>query len=66
MVDSRTRSLIKSIVWRIAGIVLLIPLGYAFTGKWTEASAIAMTFHAIRVVMYYFHERAWERVRWGR
>ncbi len=65
-VDTKLRSWVKSIVWRVIGIVILGALAWLFTRDWLETSLITITFHAIRVVLYYFHERAWERIDWGR
>ncbi len=65
-VDSKTRSWVKSIVWRVMGIVILGALAWLFTRDWQETTLITITFHAIRLVLYYFHERAWEGIGWGR
>ncbi len=64
--DTKTRSWAKSIVWRIIGIVLLGGIAYAITGNWKEMTIITVLFHTIRMVLYYCHERIWERVSWGR
>ena len=29
-------------------------------------TAITIVFHGIRFVMYYFHERIWEQIEWGK
>jgi uncharacterized membrane protein len=31
-----------------------------------QTTLITIAFHTIRLVLYYYHERVWERVRWGR
>jgi uncharacterized membrane protein len=64
--DTKTRSWAKSIVWRIIGIALLGVIAYAITGNWKEMTIITVLFHTIRMVLYYCHERIWERVSWGR
>jgi len=64
--DSWVRSWTKSFTWRVLGIVILILLSYFITGSWVEASLITFVFHAIRVVLYVLHERAWELTAWGR
>ncbi len=66
IVDSRARSWVKSIVWRVIGIVILGALAWLFTRDWEQTTWITITFHAIRLVLYYYHERAWERIGWGR
>ncbi len=65
-IDSNARSWAKSIVWRLIGIVILGALAWLFTRDWQETTLITVTFHAIRLVLYYYHERAWERIGWGR
>ena len=56
----------KSITWRILGIVLLGAISYAITRDWKEMAIITVIFHGIRVVLYYFHERVWGRISWGK
>ena len=64
--DTKKRSWTKSIVWRVIGIVLLGVISYLITGNRKEMTSITVLFHGIRVIMYYYHERLWERVSWGR
>ncbi|MBU1862648.1 MAG: DUF2061 domain-containing protein [Candidatus Omnitrophica bacterium] len=64
--DTRIRSLVKSIVWRVTGIILLGVIAYWVTGNLKEMTIITVIFHGIRVIMYYYHERAWNRFSWGR
>jgi len=56
----------KSLVWRLIGIFVLGAISYAITGDWKKMTLITMLFHSIRVVLYYYHERVWERISWGR
>ena len=64
--DRRIRSWVKSIVWRVIGIILLGGIVYFVTGNWEEMTIITGIFHGTRLIMYYFHERWWERISWGR
>ena len=64
--DTRIRSWVKSIVWRLVGIVILAAISYWITGNWKQMTIITTLFHSIRVVLYYYHERLWERINWGR
>ena len=66
IVDSRKRSWVKALTWRAIGIVILGALTWAFTRDWQETIQVTAIFNAIRFVLYYFHERRWERVKWGR
>ena len=65
-VDLKIRSWVKSFTWRILGVVILLPLTYIFTGAWESAAALTFVFHMLRMVLFYYHERLWERVSWGR
>ncbi len=64
--DTKIRSWVKSVVWRGIGIILLGAISYLITGNWKEMTIITVLFHSIRVILYYFHERLWERISWGK
>ena len=64
--DTKKRSIVKSLTWRVIGVVLLGAISYMITGNWKEMTIITILFHSIRVVLYYYHERGWERVSWGK
>jgi uncharacterized membrane protein len=64
--ETHKRSIVKSLVWRIIGVFLLGGIAYAVTHDWKEMSIITIIFHSVRMVLYYFHERIWLRVNWGR
>jgi uncharacterized membrane protein len=66
MGDTRKRSLAKTIVWRLIGILILGGIAWAFTHSWTETTYITIAFHIIRTILYYYHERMWDRIEWGR
>ena len=69
--DTKTRSWVKSISWRIIGIAILPPIMYGVDkciGSDIKTLALWTTiiFHTTRIFLYYFHERIWERVKWGK
>ncbi|MCK5684216.1 DUF2061 domain-containing protein [bacterium] len=64
--DSRKRSVAKSVSWRISGIILLGIILYVITGNVKEMTIITLVFHSIRLILYYYHERYWERISWGK
>ena len=41
-------------------------LSYFFTGSLKLAGSIAFTEVATKLVLFYLHERAWDRISWGR
>ena len=63
--QSRKRSWVKSVTWRVLGILILGVITLGLTNSWQITTGLTALFHAIRVVLYYFHERLWDRVDWG-
>jgi len=63
--ETHLRSWAKSTTWRLVGIVLLGGISYALTRNWEQTTIITAVFHALRFVLYYFHERWWARIAWG-
>lgn len=57
--ESRARSLLKGITWRILGTLDTMLLSYFFIGDIKIAAAIGGTEVLTKLVLYYFHERAW-------
>lgn len=64
--ESHKRAWVKSIVWRMIGIVVLGAISWLVTHSWKDVTIITMIFHGVRVILYYFHERVWDRISWGR
>lgn len=64
--ESHARSWAKSVTWRIIGIIILGGISYAITRNWEQTTIITVIFHSVRLILYYFHERAWERISWGK
>ena len=66
MSETFSRSLLKTIVWRILATMITFVVVYTFTGSLGDASTITLTAAALLAVGYYFHERVWDKVKWGR
>ena len=66
MKDSNKRSLSKSLSWRLTATVVLGIVSFILTGSIVEAAEITIVYNIIQVAVYYLHERAWERIRWGK
>ena len=64
--DTKGRSWIKSLTWRIVGVIILGAISYAITRDWSKTTTITVIFHVVRLILYYFHERLWEVISWGR
>jgi sulfate adenylyltransferase large subunit len=64
--DSRTRSVAKTLSWRAAGSIDTFVVTFVITGSTVFAGSVALTEVVTKVVFYYFHERIWSFVSWGR
>ena len=64
--DNVKRSLLKTISWRIIGTLDTILISWAITGALTLAFSIGFIELVTKMVLYFFHERAWSKINWGR
>ncbi|OGO43433.1 MAG: hypothetical protein A2137_04940 [Chloroflexi bacterium RBG_16_58_8] len=64
--ETKARSWLKSIIWRLIGIFILGGITWMVTHSWEKTSLITVIFHSIRLVLYYLHERWWGNIDWGR
>ena len=64
--ETRMRSIAKSVTWRLISIVILVAVSYYVTGDIKETTGITILFQVILAALYYIHERAWSKVLWGR
>jgi uncharacterized membrane protein len=63
--DQHKRSVAKTITFRILATILTMVLVYIFTGEWLASIGIGVADFASKLLLYYFHERAWDKIKWG-
>jgi uncharacterized membrane protein len=63
---TRARSASKAISWRAVGTLDTFLLGWLITGNLVFAGSIASAEVITKMFLYYFHERAWDRISWGK
>ena len=64
--NARLRSLVKAVCWRLVGSIDTFILSLILTGNGKYAVSIASVEALTKIALYYGHERAWRRIRWGR
>jgi uncharacterized membrane protein len=64
--DTPTRSLAKAVTWRMTGTIDTFAISWLITGELLLASGIAVTEILTKIVLFWLHERAWNRIGWGR
>jgi uncharacterized membrane protein len=63
---TRSRSAVKAISWRVIGTADTFLIAWIITKEPVAAGAIASLEVLTKTVLYYFHERGWNLVKWGR
>ena len=63
---SKQRSAQKAIPWRVDGTADTFVISWAITKEPVTAGAIASFEVFTKTILYYFHERGWNKVKWGR
>ena len=65
MSEARRRSVAKSLSWRATATLTTMLIVFAFTGALDLALAVGGFEVVAKLVIFYGHERLWQRVRWG-
>ena len=60
------RSVVKTISWRTVGTLDTIIVSYFVTGSLVMAASIGTIEVITKMILYYFHERAWNKISFGR
>ncbi|RLJ60521.1 putative membrane protein [Litoreibacter meonggei] len=63
--ESKTRSLVKAVLWTLMGFLMMIVVGYVSTGSMALGSGMALANSILGLVNYMIYERVWARVSWG-
>lgn len=58
--ESRTRSVLKALSWRVIATSTIIAIAYFTTGDIQAALEIGAIEFFIKFALYYMHERAWQ------
>jgi uncharacterized membrane protein len=66
MIVSKSRSLIKSLTWRIVALITTFVSAYWITGEEIAALQVTVLTNTINFILYYAHERGWNKIKWGR
>ena len=74
VLELKRRTITKSLLWRLIGIVwtwigayfILLLTPQRFRSASLMATAIVVYHHSTRMIMYYFYERIWSNIGWGR
>lgn len=60
------RSVVKALSWRLIGTLDTLIVSYVFIGEIGIATSIASIDFVTKMILYFFHERIWNIVKWGK
>lgn len=66
IIETKRRSILKALSWRATATVTTIVLVYAFTGQMETALTVGGIEVFAKMALYYFHERGWGKIRFGK
>lgn len=64
--STRRRTLVKAAVWRVVATIATFGVVYIYTGQAVASVEITVAVAIVSTLTYYFHERAWDSISWGR
>ncbi len=57
--ETKTRSAVKSFIWRLVGVVILASVTFFYTHKWLTTTWITFLHHGVFFFIFILHERFW-------
>ena len=66
MIEQKKRSIAKAISWRATGTIDTMLISFIVTGSPLAAVSIGAFELITKTTLYYFHERAWNKIDFGR
>lgn len=66
MSDKNARSLVKTVSWRLTGTGATFIISWIISNNFAIAGTIAIIQLVSNTILYYCHERIWNRIKWGR
>ena len=66
MSDTKTRSIVKTISWRLTGTLCTFLISWIVLGDISTSGAIALIQLTFNTIVFYFHERIWNLIGWGK
>lgn len=66
MQEKAWRSIVKALSWRVSGSIGTMFIAFVFSGKISVAVSIGFVEFIIKFIMFFLHERLWNRIPFGR
>ena len=66
MEETRLRGIVKALTYRFWQSLNTFLISWLITGKLSMAAAIVSIEVIVKIVVYFWHERIWNLIKWGR
>lgn len=66
MEELKRRSIAKAVSWRTTGTIDTVIVSFVITGSATAAVSIGAIEVFTKILLYYVHERAWNKISFGK
>jgi adenylylsulfate kinase len=66
MPSTYKRSLVKGIIWEFFSFIITLIAVYSFYGNFILSVKFTLILSIIKVFIFFIHERAWKKVKWGK
>jgi uncharacterized membrane protein len=63
--ETHKRSIVKSVTFRILATIITLVVVWIFTRDIVISGSVTITENLLKMIVYYFHERAWTGIAWG-
>jgi hypothetical protein len=65
-IENAMRSLGKVVTWRILVTITNFVGGWIASGSWQVGLGVVSFALVVNSILYFFHERIWNRIMWGK
>lgn len=64
--DLHSRTFMKALGWKIIASIMAVGITFFYTGELGESGKVGGTTFVVGLALYYFYERAWNHIHWGK
>jgi uncharacterized membrane protein len=64
--ETMKRSIVKTVTYRVFILILDFTSIYIFTGQVKIALGFMIVSNVYTTIGYFFHERIWDKIKWGK
>jgi len=64
--ETHLRSIVKALTWRTGGTIVTFAVAFFITRELELAAKVGVLDTVVKVTAFYFHERLWHNIRFGK